>query len=212
MTRRLSNQVLGLLDASVSVPTYDRAALVPGIVHLGLGNFHRSHQALYLDDLCRQHGLGDWGICGVGLLAQDSRMAAALIPQDCLYTLVERDSDTQTMRVIGSVCNYLHAPSDPSAVLTKMSDPTTRIVSLTVTEGGYYLNQGNGELEQDHPHLCHDLEHIEQAPVSIYGYLTAALDRRRKAGDAPFTILSCDNLQGNGDIVRRLLTTVCAAA
>ena len=203
---RLHSAVLDKLPAEVGIPRYPRQQLKPGIVHLGLGNFYRSHPASYLDELFNRHGPDDWGVCGVGLLPQDSRMAEALEPQDYLYTLVERDSDTETARIIGSVCDYLHAPSDPAAVLARLADPQTRIVSLTVTEGGYYLDQGSGELEQDHPNLRHDLEHPEQAPVSVYGYLTEALDRRRKAGTAPFTVLSCDNLQGNGAIVRRMLT------
>ena len=204
---RLQAALLTELPAAVGIPDYPRQQLKSGIVHLGLGNFHRSHQALYLDELFRQQGADsdDWGICGVGLLPQDSRMAEALWPQDCLYTLVERDSDSETLRVIGSVCDYLHAPSDPAAVLAKMSDPTTRIVSLTVTEGGYYLDQGSGKLMQDHPNLRHDLEHPEEAPVSVYGYLATALERRRDAGIAPFTVLSCDNLQGNSDITKRML-------
>ena len=206
-TLRLHSVLLNELPAEVGTPRYSRQELAPSIVHMGLGNFHRSHQALYLDDLFQQRGPEGWGICGVGLLPQDSRIDEALTPQDYLYTLVERDSDTETARIIGSLCGYLHAPSDPAAVLARMSDPQTRIVSLTVTEGGYYLDQGSGELDQAHPNLRHDLHHPEQAPVSLYGYLSEALDRRRKAGGAPFTVLSCDNLQGNGDIVHRLLTS-----
>ncbi|MCB1814638.1 MAG: mannitol dehydrogenase family protein [Candidatus Competibacteraceae bacterium] len=203
---RLNQSLLGALPAGISRPQYQRDRLQPGIVHLGLGNFHRSHQALYLDDLFQQGGSQEWGICGVGLLPQDSKMAEALLPQDYLYTLVERDSQQETMRVVGSLCGYLHAPSDPAAVLARLTDAQTKIVSLTVTEGGYYLNQGSGELDHEHPNLRHDLEHPEQAPVSVYGYLSTALEQRKAAGKAPFTIMSCDNLQSNGDIVRRMLT------
>ena len=206
-SKRLHPSRLGELPASVAVPGYDRAGICTGIVHLGLGNFHRAHQALYLDDLFHHHPGSHWGICGVGLLPQDSRMAEALGPQDYLYTLVERDSHTNTARIIGSVRDFLHAPADPEAVLSRMADPSTRIVSLTITEGGYYLDQGSGELEQDHPNLRHDLEHPEEAPISVYGYLAEALARCRKAGTPPFTVQSCDNLQGNGDVSKRMLVS-----
>lgn len=205
--RRLNQALLGQLPSQVAVPRYDRAKLGQAIVHIGLGNFHRAHQALYLDDLFHAQGPGPWGVCGVGLLPQDRTMAEALRPQDLLYTLVERDEGVETVRVIGAQRGYLHAPSEPEAVLSKMADPATRIVSLTVTEGGYYLDHGSGELEQNHPNLRHDLEKRGEAPVSVYGYLAEALDRRRKAGIAPFTVLSCDNLQSNGEIARRMLTS-----
>lgn len=206
-TKRLNAALLGQLPANVAVPGYDRAAITTGIVHVGLGNFHRAHQALYLDEVFNRHPGNDWGICGVGLLPQDIRMAEALKPQDYLYTLVERDSNTNSARIIGCVRDYLHAPSNPQAVLSRMTDPSTRIVSLTVTEGGYYLDQGSGELEQDHPNLRHDLEHPDEAPISVYGYLTEALARIRKAGTTPFTVQSCDNLQSNGHVIQKMLTT-----
>lgn len=202
---RLSQTTLGRLPDTVAVPRYDRGQVGQAIVHIGLGGFHRSHQALYLDDLFNEQGPQPWGICGVGLLPQDRAMAEALLPQDLLYTLIERDQRVEKARVIGAVRQYLHAPSDPEAILGQMSDPAIRIVSLTVTEGGYYLNQGSGELEAEHPNLRHDLEHAEEAPVSVYGYLAEALARRRRAGTPPFSVLSCDNLQGNGEVARRML-------
>lgn len=203
---RLCSALLNDLPAGVDIPRYPREQLKPGIVHLGLGNFHRSHQALYLDDLFQSGTDQDWGICGVGLLDQDRKIAEALKPQDNLYTLVERDNNQENIRIVGSLCDYLHAPTDPAAVISKLTDPQTKIVSLTVTEGGYYLDQGSGELEQEHPNLQQDLNNSGQAPVSLYGYLATALEQRRKAGNAPFTIMSCDNIPSNGDLVRRLLS------
>ena len=205
--QRLNSESLKQLPTEVTIPRYDRTKLGQAIVHIGLGNFHRAHQALYLDDLCQAHGPSPWGICGVGLLPQDRAMAEALRPQDLLYTLVERDEGVETVRIIGTQRNYLHAPSESEAVLARMADPETRIVSLTVTEGGYYLDHGNGELEQNHPNLRHDLEQPNEVPVSVFGYLAEALNRRKKAGIAPFTVLSCDNLQSNGEIARRMLTS-----
>lgn len=204
--RRLNSALLGQLPSPVAVPRYDRSKIGQAIVHIGLGNFHRAHQALYLDDLCNAQGPGPWGICGVGLLAQDQAMAAALRPQDLLYTLVERDEGVETARVIGTQRGYLHAPSEAEKVLARLADPETRIVSITVTEGGYYLDHGTGELDQNHANLRHDLDKPTEAPVSLYGYLAEALNRRRKAGTAPFTVLSCDNLQSNGELAGRMLT------
>ena len=204
--RRLHPALLGQLPASVAVPRYDRSKVGQAIVHIGLGNFHRAHQALYIDELFHAQGAGPWGICGVGLLPQDRAMAEALRPQDMLYTLVERDEGVETVRVIGSERGYLHAPSEPDAVIARLADPETRIVSVTVTEGGYYLDHGTGELDQNHPNLRHDLAKPNEAPISLYGYMAEALNRRRKAGIAPFTVLSCDNLQSNGELAGRMLT------
>ena len=205
--RRLNPALLGQLPASVAVPRYDRSQIGQAIVHIGLGNFHRAHQALYLDDLFNAQGPSPWGVCGVGLLPQDQVMAEALRPQDLLYTLVERDDGVETVRIIGSERGYLHAPSESEAVIARLADPETRIVSITVTEGGYYLNHGTGELDEQHPNLRHDLDKPNEAPVSLYGYLAEALNRRRKAGSAPFTVLSCDNLQSNGELAGRMLTS-----
>jgi len=204
--RRLDSALLGRLPSRIAVPRYDRAKVGQAIAHIGLGNFHRAHQALYLDDLFNARGPGPWGVCGIGLLPQDRAMAEALRPQDLLYTLVERDEGVETARIIGAQRGYLHAPGEPDKVLAQLADPATRIVSITVTEGGYYLDHGTGELDQNHPNLRHDLENPDEAPVSLYGYLAGALDRRRKAGTAPFTVLSCDNLQSNGEIARAMLT------
>ena len=204
--QRLNQANLERLPAKVAVPRYDRTQVGQAIVHIGLGGFHRAHQALYLDDLFHLRGPSAWGVCGVGLLPQDRAMAEALRPQDLLYTLVERDEGVENARVIGTLRDYLHAPSDPEAVLERMADPATRIVSLTVTEGGYYVEEASGELQQEHPNLRHDLEHPDEAPVSVYGYLASALERRRRAGTAPFTVQSCDNVLSNGNVVRRMLT------
>lgn len=203
---RLNPAQLKRLPSSIRLPGYDRNRLAIGIVHIGIGGFHRAHQALYLDDLFGQRGPEPWAVCGVGLLAQDSRMAEALRPQAGLYTLIERGEGAAPPRVIGSLTEYLHAPSESDPVLNRLTDPATRVVSLTVTEGGYFQDQGAGELEADHPDLRHDLAHPGQ-PKTVYGYLSEALARRRETGIAPFTVLSCDNLQHNGDVVREMLCT-----
>ena len=204
MTIKLNTSALGELPAEVSVPTYDRQRVTSSIVHIGVGGFHRSHQAVYVDDLCQDHGDTEWGFCGVGLLSHDTAIRDALQSQDCLYTVVERSASGDSARVIGSIVEFLFAPDNPVAVIEKMAADTTRIVSLTITEGGYFIDQGTGEFQEDHPSIVHDLAHPEQ-PKTAFGYMMAALDRRRQRGMKPFTVLSCDNVQGNGDVARKVV-------
>ncbi len=197
--RKLTQTTLTAFAGRVAVPTYDRTRLAPAIVHIGVGGFHRAHQAVYLDDLAA-HGITlDWGEHGVGLLPADKYMAEALIPQDCLYTVVTRGATGDTARVIGSMTSYLFAPDDRARVLDVLADPATRIVSLTITEGGYNIDSHTGLFNADTPAIQEDL-HNPDMPSSVFGYICAALDRRRRTGYAPFTVVSCDNLQGNGTI------------
>ena len=197
---------LSSLDPVVAVPGYDRSSVRAGIVHLGVGAFHRAHQALYLDRLMNDGKALDWGIVGVGVLPGDARMRDALAAQDCLYTLVEKSPDgSQQARVIGSIVEYLLAPDDPEAVVERMADPAIKIVSLTVTEGGYNFHAVTGEFQADDPGVVHDLE-PGAAPKTTFGLVVEALDRRRQRGVPPFTVLSCDNIQGNGDAARRSFT------
>ncbi len=194
---------LSALDPSVSVPRYDRGAVRAGIVHVGVGAFHRAHQAMYLDRLMDEGKALDWGICGVGVLPGDRRMRDALVAQDFLYTLVEKSPDgSQKARVIGSIVDYLLAPDDPDAVIERMASEDTRIVSLTVTEGGYNFNAVTGEFQADAPGVVQDLA-PGATPTTTFGLVVEALVRRRQRGLPPFTILSCDNIQGNGDAARR---------
>jgi mannitol 2-dehydrogenase len=196
----LSNRTLVDISRSLPVPTYARGDVRPSIVHLGVGGFHRAHQALFLDELA-EHGISmDWGERGVGLLAPDRRMADALIPQDCLYTLVERSAERDTPRVIGSLLDYAFAPAHPGRVLDMLVDPATRIVSLTITEGGYLVDDKTGVFDANDAAVRADTD--ASAPKTAFGYLCSALAKRRAAGTPPFTVLSCDNLQGNGRIAR----------
>lgn len=201
---KLNQSNLKRLSPDVQVPAYDRQGIAQSIVHVGVGGFYRAHQAVYLDDLLHQPGHSEWGYCGVGLLKHDARMRDALLPQDCLYTVVERSAAGDNARVIGSLLNFLYAPDDPQAVIDKMADPETRIVSLTITEGGYYVNEGTGEFNDTHPDIVHDLQHPHE-PRCSFGYLVEALDRRRNKGLPPFTVMSCDNLQHNGDLAKRMI-------
>ncbi|MDN2674097.1 mannitol dehydrogenase family protein [Janthinobacterium sp. SUN026] len=207
----LNQANLATLPGTVAVPAYARGALVPSIVHIGVGGFFRAHQAVYLDDLLALQGQehAQWGYCGVGLLAHDAAMRDAMQAQDGLYTVVERSAAGDSARIIGSIAEYLYAPDEPQAVLDKLADPGTRIVALTITEGGYYVNQGTGEFDAGHADIAYELAHPE-APRCSFGYLAAALALRHQRGLAPFTIMSCDNLQNNGDVTRKMLLAFVA--
>lgn len=202
---QLNQGSLSRLANTIQVPQYDRSQVTNGIIHIGVGGFHRAHQALYLDNYFHQNPRSSWGICGVGLLEFDRRMRNALASQDYLYTLVERSPEGDRARVIGSITQYLFAPDNRQAVIDALVDPQCRIVTLTITEGGYYYIEGSGEFDANHPTIQHDLQHPGE-PIGVFGFLTAALDQRRQQGLAPFTVLSCDNLQGNGNIARKMLT------
>ena len=204
----LSTAALGSLGPEVSVPTYDRSAVTAGIVHIGVGGFHRAHQAMYLDRLMERGEALDLGICGIGVLPGDARMRDALKAQDGLYTLVLKHPDgTFEARVVGSIVDYLFAPDDPEAAVEKMADPATRIVSLTVTEGGYDVHPVTGEFDPSPP-VRADLEPREDGglPTTMFGLVTEALARRRERGVPPFTVMSCDNLQSNGHLAQQAFT------
>lgn len=203
---RLSNASLDRLPGQIRRPDYDRSALKPGIVHLGIGAFHRAHQAVAIDDLLAQ-GASDWGIVGASLRSPDTR--DALAPQDCLYTLAVRSGAATEHRIIGSVIETIVAPANPAALTGRMADPATRIVSLTVTEKGYCHTPQTGELDAQHPDIVHDLRHPD-APRSAPGFIVAALARRRASSIAPFTVLSCDNLSANGHTAKRIVMQLAA--
>jgi mannitol 2-dehydrogenase len=202
----LRGSSLADLPAGVARPEYDRAGIGVGIVHIGVGGFHRAHQAMYVDRLLAAGTARDWGICGVGVLPGDARMAEVLAGQDCLYTLVEKHNDGSVeARVIGSIVRYLHAPSDPEAVLEQMADPAVRIVSLTVTEGGYAVDAVTGEFDPTDPSVEPDL--VQQGPPrSWFALVAEALRRRRDRGVPAFTVMSCDNIEGNGHVAERVFT------
>ncbi|CAN7289365.1 mannitol dehydrogenase family protein [Phenylobacterium sp. LjRoot225] len=189
---RLSCQTLGEVPASVARPSYDARALSCGIVHLGLGAFHRAHQAVYTDDAIAAAG-GDWGIVGVSMRKPD--VAATLTPQDGLYTVEILDA-APSYRIVGAVRQALTLPLEPQRVLAALAAPATRIVTLTVTEKGYCLD-GAGALDLGHPDIVHDLA-APEAPRSAIGVLAAGLARRVAQGAEPMTVISCDNVADNG--------------
>lgn len=203
---KLSSASLSNLPGNLSVPSYDRSELSVGIVHFGVGGFHRAHQAMYLDRLMNDGGARDWAICGVGVLPGDAAMKTVMDAQDCLYTLVLKNPDgSREGRVIGSIIEYLLAPEDPEAVIEKMAAPGTRIVSLTITEGGYNFHHVTGEFDADNPAVTADLQ-PGATPATVFGLVAEALQRRRDRDLPPFTVMSCDNIQGNGDVARKMFT------
>lgn len=192
---------------TIATPSYPRDELVCGIVHFGVGGFHRAHEAMYVDRLLNaDSGSRSWAICGVGVLPSDVRMRDALVPQDGLYTLTLKHPDGAVdTAVIGSIARYLYAPDDPEAVVATLASPDTRIVSLTVTEGGYNFSATTGEFDETNPAIIADLA-VGAVPATTFGLVIAALQRRRAQGIPSFTVLSCDNIQGNGDIARQTFT------
>lgn len=201
---KLNNASLSMLPGAVSRPRYDRGRITTGIVHFGVGGFHRAHQAMYLDRLMNEGQALDWGITGVGVMPSDKRMRDALKAQDGLYTLmVKPPSGAYEATVVGSIVDFLYAPDDPEAVLELMAAPTTRIVSLTITEGGYNVHHLTGEFDLDNVAVVHDLA-ANAVPGTVFGLVTEALRRRRARNIAPFTVLSCDNIQSNGDVARKV--------
>lgn len=209
LSRPLNNEQLRLWQdnpaaTKAHLPTYDRGALRCGIVHIGVGGFHRAHMGVYIDEMLRDMANRDWAICGVGLLPHDSIMGEAMAAQDHLYTVLTRAKSGSSARVVGAMTEFLHAPSHPEAVLAKLADPETRIVSMTITESGYHVNEATGHLDIMHPDIAADLAR-PRTPKTFYGYLATALERRRVAGHPPFTVMSCDNVEHNGALTRRML-------
>jgi mannitol-1-phosphate/altronate dehydrogenase len=199
-----------------TLPRYDRSRITPGIAHIGVGNFHRAHQALYVERCLHLAGHADWGIVGIGLGDGPSAgaKADAYARQDCLYSVTEFDTDgSASARVVGAMVDYLHAPRDPQAVLQLLASPAIRIVSLTITEGGYNIDEASGAFRLDDAAVAADLAGAArgQAPRTAFGLIAGALQLRRAAGLPAFTVLSCDNLRGNGDTARHAVLSYARA-
>lgn len=208
----LCNATFEALPLDVAVPAYNRRILKAGIAHIGVGNFHRAHEALYVDRCLHLPDQQTWAICGIGLGdgAAARAKAEAFHRQDGLYTLTEFDPEGAfNTRVIGSIIEYLHAPSDSEAVARKLADPAIRIVSLTITEGGYNIDESTGEFLLGTPEVAAELA---GGPLrTAFGYIVEGLRRRRRSSVQPFTVVSCDNLRRNGDTARRAIVSFARA-
>ncbi|MEP0521109.1 MAG: mannitol dehydrogenase family protein [Hyphomicrobiales bacterium] len=204
---RLSNENLSALSREILRPTYDRSHLTPGIVHIGLGNFHRAHQSWYLHRLMQQGQALDWGIIGAGVRPGDEKQRKRLAAQDYLTTLIELDPKGCSAEIVGSMIGFVPVENDNACLIAQMADPAIRIVALTVTEGGYYIDPVTKAFDADHVDIKHDAAHPDR-PKTAFGAMIAALKQRRADGTGPFTGQSCDNLQGNGAILRQTLVSL----
>lgn len=202
----LSLQTLASLPSAVGRPAYERSALTPGIVHFGVGNFHRAHLAVYLDDLFNKGLNQDWAIIGAGIMPTDTTMRARLKAQDYLTTVVEQDAGISTARVTGAMIDFV-APDDRIGLMVWLTDPRIRIVSLTITEGGYFIDPATGVFDSTHPDIQHDGHHPDAAKT-VFGILVAGLKARKAIGLTPFTIMSCDNVPHNGVVTRNAVAGV----
>ncbi|WP_309083577.1 mannitol dehydrogenase family protein [Chelativorans sp.] len=189
-----------MIFGRAAVPRYDRAGLRPGILHFGVGNFHRAHQALYIDDLFNGGRDLDWAILGAGVREADEQMRRRLADQDFLTTVVEQEADRSSARITGSMIGFL-PPGDIAAIVGALADPAIRVVSMTITEGGYFLDPASGRFDPGHPEIVADGADPE-SPRTVFGLIIAGLKRRRAEGTAPFTVMSCDNLRHNGSVTR----------
>ncbi|HEV7319943.1 MAG TPA: mannitol dehydrogenase family protein [Ensifer sp.] len=198
MTTKLSLATLDQIRAKAGVPRYDRSHLTAGIVHFGVGNFHRAHQAVYLDDLFNAGHDRDWAIVGAGVLPSDATMRAKLAAQDFLTTVVEQDNNRTGAHITGAMIDYLE-PGDVAAIVGRLADPAIRIVSLTITEGGYFIDPASGVFNPTHPAIVADAAN-PGAPKTVFGLIVAGLKARRDKNIPPFTVMSCDNIPGNGEV------------
>ncbi len=205
---RLSNANISRFGPGIATPRYDRSILAPGILHVGVGNFHRAHQAVYLDDLLAEGGGDGWGILGSGVMPADARMRSGLEEQDWLYAAVQQDASTESVRIIGSMAGFLPIADGHAPMIHAMRDPAIRIVSMTVTEGGYFLDTATGAFDAAHPDVRADVASPDH-PRTVFGAIVAGLRLRRADGSEPFTVMSCDNVPHNGDAAR---AAVCGIA
>lgn len=196
----LSARTLAEIGGRAAIPAYSRSGLTGGILHFGVGNFHRAHQAVYLDELFNLGHDHDWAIVGAGVRAADETMRQKLLGQDWLTTVVEQEAGSSAARVTGAMIDYLK-PGGTIAIINRLADPGIRIVSLTITEGGYYIDPASQRFDAHHPDIVRDAANFT-LPHTVFGLILAGLKRRRDVGIAPFTVMSCDNIPGNGHVTR----------
>ena len=200
MTVDLSASALRELAKTAAIPRYEPASLRAGIVHFGVGNFHRAHQAVYLDDLFNLGRGHDWALVGAGVRDADKAMRDTLMLQDWLTTVVEQEAAGSGARITAPMIDFVE-PGSFHAIINRMADPAIRIVSLTITEGGYYIDPASQRFDPGHPDIVADAANFT-TPKTVFGLILAALKRRRDVGTPPFTVMSCDNIPGNGHVTQ----------
>jgi mannitol 2-dehydrogenase len=205
MPTDLSRANLNRFGPAVAVPCYDPAVLTAGIVHFGVGNFHRAHQAVYLDDLFNLGRDQDWALVGAGVRPADNDMRAALGAQDWLTTVVAQEAEASEARVTASMVEFV-APGHSAEIINRLADPAIRIVSLTITEGGYFIDPATQKFDRHHAEIAWDAQHFTTGPKTVFGLILAGLKRRRDIGIPPFTVMSCDNIPGNGHVTQNAVT------
>ncbi|RFB76398.1 mannitol dehydrogenase family protein [Methylovirgula sp. 4M-Z18] len=198
MTTKLALGSLAAIAKTAKIPAYERSKLSPGIVHFGVGNFHRAHLAVYLDDLFNLDEGHDWALVGAGVLPSDHVVREKLKDQDYLTTVVEQEANKSEARITAAMIDYVE-PQNAAAIIARLADPSTRIVSMTVTEGGYFIDPASGKFNPSHPDMVHDSAHPD-APKTVFGLILAGLKACRDKGLPPFTVMSCDNIPGNGHV------------
>lgn len=208
MATKLSAATLAPISLTASVPHYNRTRLKAGIVHIGVGKFHRAHQAVYMDDLFNLGDAHDWAIIGAGVRAADGHTRLALEPQDWMSTVVSEDGHRSIARVLAPMIEFIE-PSATDMLLDRLEDPAVRVVSMTVTEAGYYIDSATGHFKADHPDMVADAEDIN-APKTAIGVVVSGLKRRWDAGSGPFTVLSCDDMPENGRIAESAVLDLAA--
>lgn len=197
---KLSLENLPEIAKKIPVPTYARSSLKQGIMHFGVGNFHRAHLAVYLDDLFNKGLNHDWALVGAGVMPSDEAMRQRLAAQDYLTTVVEQDNDLSTAHITGPMIDF-DSPNDKPAIMARLCDPTIRIVSLTITEGGYFIDPATGKFNPAHPAIVHDGASPHD-PTTVFGFIVAGLAARRATGIPAFTVMSCDNVPHNGVVTK----------
>lgn len=207
MTTKLSLATLVDIGGRASLPAYRREEIRPGILHFGVGNFHRAHMAVYLHELFNQGRDLDWGIIGAGVMPSDQRMRDTLKAQDFLTTVVEQDTTRSAATVTGPMLDVITAP-DFHRIIETLADPLIRIVSMTITEGGYFIDPATGKFDPQHPAIVADAQ-TPDTPKTVFGLIIAGLKERRDAGHPPFTVMCCDNIPGNGEVTE---ATLCGLA
>ena len=203
----LNNESLVLLPPDIKVPNYDRSKLTAGIVHVGIGNFHRAHQAWYLQQLMLLGQAQDWAICGASVRSQDKKLQASLTKQDFLTTLIELNPNGYSAEVIGSIIDYIPIEANNSSLIKQLIRPEIRIVSTTITESGYFIDPVTKEFNSQHPEIIHDAKN-PNSPITVFGAIISALNTRRRQEYGPITGLSCDNLINNGTIFKNTLISL----